>query len=77
MRRLLISWIIAGTLAMTWGAPASANAPPPVAEEKKPEPPKAEEPKKIDSSSQVVHYTLAGIATLIIMILICMPARRE
>ena len=64
---------------MTWSTPVNANAPPqPVAEEKKPVPPK-EEPKKFerDGSSQVVHYTLAGIATLIIMILICMPARRD
>ena len=83
MRRFFFAWILAGSLAMTWVEPVSANAPPqPVAEEKKPEPPKpeppkVEEPKKVDGSSQVVYYSLAGIATLIIMLLICMPARRE
>ena len=80
LRRLLISWVLVGGFTVGWGAPKSANAQPqPVAEEKKPEPARVEEPKKIerDGSSQVVHYTLAGIATLILMLLICMPARRD
>ena len=72
MRRLFFSWILAASLAIAWDAPLSANAhTQPVAEEKKPEPP------KVDGSSQVVYYALAATATLIIVLLICMPARRE
>jgi hypothetical protein len=38
---------------------------------------KGEPAAKNESSTQVVHYLLAGIATVIIMALICMPVRRE
>lgn len=71
MRRLLLAAILVGSLTIAGNAPPSARAQQPVAEEKKPEPAKA------DGSSQVVYYALAGIATLIIILLICMPARRE
>jgi L-asparagine transporter-like permease len=43
-----------------------------------PEAPKPEEAKKVEHTgpSPVVHYALAGIGTIIVMVLICVPARR-
>jgi hypothetical protein len=81
MRRFLLAWIIAGCLGLACIAPLNAQGPvpqQPAPEEKKAEPPKAEEKKfERDGSAQVVHYTLAGIGVMVVMILVCMPARRE
>jgi hypothetical protein len=63
MRGLLSSLVLAACLAL----PPSAGAQPP------------EEPKKVEreGSTQVVHYALAGIAVLAVLLLICVPARRN
>jgi len=44
-----------------------------------PAPAKAEEPKRYerDQSSIIVYYSLALMAVLVILLLVCMPARRE
>jgi hypothetical protein len=74
MRGLLLAWIMTGCLflACAGSVNAQGNQPPPPA-------PPVVETKKVerDGSSQVVHYMLAGIGTIIVMVLICMPARRE
>jgi hypothetical protein len=84
MRGLLFSWIAACCFALACCGPLNAQTPAPqpkfAPEEMKPEPPpKAEEPKKFerDGSAQVVHYSLAGIGVLIVLVLVCMPLRRE
>ena len=84
MRGLLFSWIAVACLGLGCCAALDAQtpAPPPkpAPEEKKPEPaPKGEEPKKIerDGSAQALHYSLAGIGVLIVLVLVCMPLRRE
>ena len=76
MRGLLLAWILTGSLLLASGGSVDAqgNQPPP--------PPPVTpivETKKVerDGSSQVVHYMLAGIGTIIVFVLICMPARRE
>jgi hypothetical protein len=40
---------------------------------------KAKEPEVYvrDGSRDLMYYTLAGIGTLLIMLVVCMPARRE
>lgn len=52
--------------------------PPPAqpAAQKAPEPPKPEA-KRSEPASPVVSYTLAAIGIIIVMVLVCMPARRE
>ena len=75
MRGLFLSWIVAGSLLLACcgtARPQPAQPPAPT------EAPKAAEPKKIDrDSSTTVGYALAAIGTVIVMLLICMPARRE
>lgn len=79
MPRFLFSWIAAASLALAGSAPLDANAPPAPQLQQPLPAPKVEEPKKIerDGSAQVVHFTLAGIGVMIVMILVCMPLRRE
>lgn len=73
MRVWLACCILAIGSCLGDGAPLLAQQQPPA-----PEPPKPAETKKVEEApNQVVHYTLAAIATLIVMVLICMPARRE
>ena len=39
---------------------------------------KKEEPKRVErDGSSAVSYTVAAIGTIIVMVLVCMPARRE
>ncbi len=79
MRGLLLSWLIAGWIVLASSAPIGAQpAPPPAPTEKAVEPPKAPETKKADRDGAVaVSYTLAAIGVVIVMVLVCMPARRE
>lgn len=81
-RNRVRSWIAAVLLGLASNTPLDAQPPPPqpVIEEKRPEPaPKGEEAKKFerDGSAQVVHYMLGGIGVIMVMILICMPLRRD
>ena len=77
MRELLRSWIAASCLLLTHGVFASAQQQAPT--EKAGEALKAPEPKRAEreGGSQTVAYTLAAIGTIIVMVLVCMPARRE
>jgi hypothetical protein len=81
MRGLLLAWIAAGCLlwACCKAVNAQGNPPQPVVAEKPAETPKVAQPKRNerDGSSLVVSYTLAAIGTIIVMVLVCMPARRD
>jgi hypothetical protein len=70
MRRVVGSLVLTAWLLFA-EAPASAQPLPPPAQSPKPPEAKKEEP------NQVIHYTLAAIAFLIVMVLVCMPARRD
>src|SRR5207253_2525856 len=78
MRGSLLAWIMACTLTLSCCAPAFAQQQQPPMPEKL-EPAKPPEPKKIEreGGSAAVSYTLAAIGTIIVMVLVCMPARRE
>lgn len=56
------------------GSPLTAQPP---AGADKGEPAKAAEKYERDSSSFVIPYTLALIAVLLVLVLVCMPARRD
>jgi hypothetical protein len=74
MRGFFLTWITTGCLLLASCAAANAQGNQPLP----PATPMVETKKaERDGSSQVVHYTLAGIGTIIVMVLICMPARRE
>ena len=77
MRELILACLMACALALGC-TPASAQQPAPIPVEK-PEPPKPAEPKRVEreGSTAAVSYMLAGIGTLIVMVVICMPARRD
>jgi hypothetical protein len=82
MRRLLLALVLGLGLADTecgWAQVQPTQPPmPPPAADKAPEVPRVNEPlKRPEGSSTVVNYTLAAIATIIVMVLVCMPARRE
>lgn len=74
MRGLLLSVLVACALFLGSCAPVWANAPQPLPVEKA-EPAKPAEPRREGSSA--VSYTLAAIGTILVMVLVCMPARRE
>ena len=68
----LLSAVMLASILLSACGPATTEVPAPT------EAPKAAEPKKIDrDSSTTVGYALAAIGTVIVMLLICMPARRE
>ena len=64
-------------------SPLCAQTPPqPTPEKKEPEPAKAEPPKAPetytrDSSTMIVYYALALVGTIVVMVIICLPARRD
>lgn len=75
MRTWLRVGVILTGLLITSAAPLAGQdkGPPPEKVEKtEPAPPPAR-----DGSAMLVHYLLAAIATILIMVLICMPIRRE
>ena len=51
--------------------------PPPPPPEKAAELPKGADTKRGDGPSVFVAYTLAAIGTIVVMVLVCFPARRE
>ncbi|MBI2805664.1 MAG: hypothetical protein HYX68_11860 [Planctomycetes bacterium] len=71
MRRFLLIGALAASLWLGGILPARAQP--------APSPPKADDLQKVapQTPSPAVHYTLAGIAAIIVMVLVCMPARRE
>ncbi|MBM3994335.1 MAG: hypothetical protein FJ303_09320 [Planctomycetes bacterium] len=62
-------------LAFSLNGPATGQPqqPPPAAEAAKP----ADTLRKPDGSTIAVSYTIALVVTIVIMLLICVPARRE
>ena len=70
MRFLLGSILLAFSLLVAGATPLAAQPAPP------PEMPKPPEAKK-EEPNQAIHYTLAAIGTMIVMVLVCMPARRD
>lgn len=72
MRRLLFSWLTGILLSLACGVSADSQ-------EKMPDPAaKAVETKGGGGgSTPIAVYTLAAIGTIIVMVLVCMPARRE
>jgi len=68
MRLLLGSILLAFWLLVADAGPLAAQ---PV------EAPKPPEAKKEEPPNQVMHYTLAAIGTMIVMVVVCMPARRD
>jgi hypothetical protein len=78
---LLRAWVAAGCFLLNCGSAVNGQGTPPqpVVAEKPTEAAKPAETKRIerDGFSQVVSYTLAAVGTIIVMVLICMPARRE
>ena len=72
MRTWLYSWLMGGLLLCAAGSALDAQPGP-----EKAEPPKAPEKYERDNSTTVIPYTLAAIAVIIVMVLVCMPARRE
>jgi hypothetical protein len=68
MRLLLGSLLLAVWFLSAETAPLAAQ---PV------EAPKPPEAKKEEPPNQVMHYTLAAIGTMIVMVVVCMPARRD
>ena len=77
MRTWLHSWLLGGLLFCAAGASLDAQAPPPQPAPEKAEPVKAAEKYERDNSTTVIPYSLAAIAVIIVMVLVCMPARRE
>ncbi len=77
MRRLFRAGLLSAGLILGADSPGAAQPVHPTMP--KQEAPQAEEPKRVEQSgpTPVVPYTLAGIGTIIVMVLICMPARRE
>jgi hypothetical protein len=73
---LLVSgWLLAaavGPLAAQGHTPGQPPPPPPPVEKAK-EP----EPYTRDNSPMMVYYALAGIGAILVMVLVCMPARRD
>jgi hypothetical protein len=71
------TWLRVGLLSMCLFIGASLFAQdkggPEKAEKNEPPPGKYER----DSTTMLVHYLLAAIGTLLIMVLICMPIRRD
>jgi hypothetical protein len=76
MRGLFLACIVACSLLGDW-TPASAQQQPTAPE--KVDQAKPTEPKKAEreGTAVVVSYMLAIIGTIIVMVLVCMPARRE
>jgi hypothetical protein len=70
MRGLILSLVCSCLLLAAECGPAGAQQPP----EKK-ETPAAKYER--EGSSMLVPYTLAGIGIVIVMILVCMPVRRD
>ena len=88
MRNIFFTWLFGGLLLTTSHLPLQAQTtPPPPAPEKtepktepKAEPAKAQpkaEPPKTDETTYVIPYGLAAIAVVVVMVLVCTPARRE
>ena len=80
MARLCRSWIAGFALLLTGAAvvaqdPMPQTGQPPA--QKAPEPAKAAEPRQSNNPLPIVSYTLAAIGTIVVMVLVCMPARRE
>jgi hypothetical protein len=74
MRGHGLAWLLACFLLLAVYAPVRAQGtPPPVPEKKDATPAKYER----DGSSQLVPWTLAAVGVIIVMILVCMPVRRE
>jgi hypothetical protein len=78
MRDLLLRWLFLGLLFVTEASPLPAQPPtqPPQDTSEKSEPDTSQKFKR-DETSVVTPYTLAGIALVIVMVLVCKPARRE
>ena len=70
MRRLLLSWVTGTLLSLACCAPSDAQ-------DKTPDPAAKVTETKSGGSTPVAVYTLAAIGTIIVMVLVCMPARRE
>ncbi len=75
MRGRGLAWLLACFLLLAVCAPVRPQGapPPPVPEKKDAAPAKYER----DGSSQLVPWTLAAVGVIIVMILVCMPVRRE
>jgi hypothetical protein len=75
MRGHGLAWLLACFLLLPVCAPVRAQdkAPPPVPEKKDAAAAKYER----DGSSQLVPWTLAAVGVIIVMILVCMPVRRD
>jgi hypothetical protein len=70
MRGLLLAFLLSCILLLGLCAPVPAQPP---AEKKDTPPAKYER----DGSTMFVPYTLAAVGLIIVMILVCMPVRRE
>ncbi len=69
MRGRVLAWLLSYVLLLAAFAPVVAQEKPVAAQEKKDAP--------RDGATQVVPYTLAAVGLIIVMILVCMPVRRE
>jgi len=73
LRTLLATVCLAFSLHGSANGQPPPQQPPPPAEAAKP----ADSPRKPDGSAIAVSYTIALVATIVILLLICVPARRE
>ena len=74
MRGFVLSWLAAGCLLLADSNAALAQPVLPPADAQKVADTKS---FQREGASLAVSYTLALIATIIVMVLVCMPARRE
>jgi hypothetical protein len=82
MRRRIVAWLLSGILILGLVAPLGAQDKkdgPPTPTPQQPPPPGTAPPAppKYERESPFVPYTLAAVGIVIIMILVCMPVRRD
>lgn len=79
MRAFFLTWLFGGLLLMAAGSSLPGQTTPPVQPGQEKTEPKSE-PKaqpKTDETTYVIPYGLAAVAVVVVMVLVCTPARRE